>query len=198
MRSFIFCRFREIFLGLSSRSPIKVIAVSFPPRSSYIFIAVFNACSRFILVNPCWNLFVASEYRPCLLEVLLLKVGSKIAASSKMVVVESLISESFPPITPAIPNGNSGSAINKSEGSKSLVFPSSVVILSPFFAVLTIISSSLTARLSNACMGWPYSSMIRFVISATLLTDLTPESVNFLTQSLGDEVTLNPSTFARQ
>ncbi|EKD85039.1 MAG: hypothetical protein ACD_38C00103G0001 [uncultured bacterium] len=132
------------------------------------------------------------------MEVCLLAAGSNIAASKRIVFVFALTSESFPPITPASPKVFSGSAINRSVSSKIRSFPSSVVIFSPFSAHLTTMVLSLTLDASNACIGWPYSSIIKFVTSAALLTDLIPESFSFFTHSSDEGSILSSSIVATQ
>ena len=62
-----------------------------------------------------------------------------------------------PPITPAIATAFSGSAITSMEGSRLLTCPSSVVMVSPSFAFLTIIWLSLMVSMENACIGCPIS-----------------------------------------
>ena len=84
---------------------------------------------------------------------------SKIAASYTTVGVSSRISELRPPMTPATAMPPSLSAITSIELSSVRSTSSSVVSFSPSCARRTVISRPRMVRMSNACIGWPYSSI---------------------------------------
>ena len=74
----------------------------------------------------------------------------QVATSSRTRVVDSLTSETSPPMIPAIPVGPSRSQTRTVSASKLRSVPSSVVIVSPSRAVRTMISPPRTLSRSNA------------------------------------------------
>ena len=81
------------------------------------------------------------------------------AASISTRVVVSRTSERAPPIRPAIEVGPSSSAISSTLGSSLRSMSSSVVIVSPSVARRTVSLPPATRSKSNACSGWPVSSI---------------------------------------
>ena len=77
----------------------------------------------------------------------------QVATSSSTLVVESLTSETRPPMIPATPVGPSRSQTSTASESKRRSTPSSVVIVSPSRAVRTMISPPGTLSRSKACSG---------------------------------------------
>ena len=90
--------------------------------------------------KPFSNLELASLLKISL-EVFLIFTPSNIAASIRTFFVLSVISVSYPPITPASPIAFLPSEITMSSSDKVLSFPSSVVSFSPLLAILTSITS---------------------------------------------------------
>ena len=86
-------------------------------------------------------------------------VRSNAAISNRTVVVPSVISDSSPPITPAMPVALVWSAIISISGVSARSLPSSVVMVSPGLARRTMIWLSFTLARSKACIGWPVSSI---------------------------------------
>jgi hypothetical protein len=82
-----------------------------------------------------------------------------VAASMSTRVVASETSDTWPPITPAIPLGPSASQTRATSEEKRRSTPSSVVIVSPSRARRTTIREPRTRSRSKACNGWPVSSM---------------------------------------
>ena len=72
----------------------------------------------------------------------------KLADSTSTMVVSLSISESRPPMMPAMPKGLSASLIIRMELSSCLSTPSRVVNLSPSFAVSTMIFPPFTVLMS--------------------------------------------------
>ena len=78
----------------------------------------------------------------------------QVATSSSTRVVESLTSETSPPMIPAIPVGPSRSQTRTASVSKLRSTPSRVVIRSPSRAARMMSSPPGTRSRSNACSGW--------------------------------------------
>ena len=83
----------------------------------------------------------------------------QVAASISTRVVPSWTSERAPPITPAIEVGPSASSITTISASSLRATSSSVVIVSPSRARRTTSVPPATRSASNACSGWPVSSI---------------------------------------
>ena len=83
----------------------------------------------------------------------------QLAASISTRVVSGATSERAPPITPAIEVGPSASSITTISSSRIRVWPSSVWTGSPAWARLMTSSCPATRSRSNACSGWPVSSI---------------------------------------
>ena len=81
------------------------------------------------------------------------------AASISTRVVPSLTSERAPPMIPAIDVGPSASSITSICESSVRSTSSSVVIVSPSRARRTVSEPPATRSASNACSGWPPSSI---------------------------------------
>jgi hypothetical protein len=84
--------------------------------------------------------------------------GSQCAASNSTSTVDGRTSEVSPPITAASEIGPVSSQITMSSGSSVRAVPSRVVSRSPARARRTTSGPRNAAR-SNACIGWPSSSM---------------------------------------
>ncbi len=84
--------------------------------------------------------------------------GSQFAASSRMSEDESRTSVDAPPMTPASEITPESSAITMSSGSSARTESSSVVSFSPATARRTLSAPWMEAA-SNACSGWPSSSI---------------------------------------
>ena len=82
-----------------------------------------------------------------------------VATSSSTRVVSGRTSERAPPFTPAIDVGPSASAITTISASSVRVSPSSVSTRSPSAARRTVRRAPATWSRSNACSGWPVSSI---------------------------------------
>jgi hypothetical protein len=93
--------------------------------------------------------------------------GSKLAASSRTVVVPPPISVSSPPMIPASAIARSASAISRSSGTRSRVTPSSVVSFSPLSARRTTICPPWSVVKSKAWSGFPSANITKFVMSTT-------------------------------
>ena len=83
----------------------------------------------------------------------------QVAASISTRVVLSRTSERAPPMTPAIDVGPSASSITQTSGSSVRRTSSSVVIVSPARPRRTTSVPPATRSASNACIGWPVSSI---------------------------------------
>ena len=94
--------------------------------------------------TPFSYLAEASVLMPSFFAVSLTETGSKYADSKTTVEVSSIIPLYSPPITPATATGFSESAITSISGESSLVTPSSVVIVSPASAFLTMMEEPFT------------------------------------------------------
>ena len=129
------------------------------PSSSISWQALLIASSALFGSRPFSNLPDASVRRPSLLAESLMLVPSNVAASNKISLTLSVIIEFSPPMIPAIAICSSSSQIIKISLSKVLSWPSNVTNLSPSFARLTTIFCPLIVDKSNACIGWPYSSI---------------------------------------
>ena len=81
------------------------------------------------------------------------------AASISTRVVPSFTSERAPPMIPAIDVGPSASSISTMSASSLRSTSSSVVIVSPSRARRTTSRPPATRSASNACIGWPHSSI---------------------------------------
>ncbi len=81
------------------------------------------------------------------------------ATSSRTRVVESLTSETWPPMIPAMLVGPSRSQTRTMSASNRRSVPSRVVIVSPSRAARTMISPPGTRSRSNACSGWAVISI---------------------------------------
>ena len=93
-------------------------------------------------------------------DVLRTLAARKLALSKTMLVVDSAMLLSIPPITPAIAMGPAASAITRFDGSSEYVSPLSALMLSPILAGRAKIVSPLSLARSNACVGWPISAMM--------------------------------------
>ncbi len=82
-----------------------------------------------------------------------------VATSISTRVVSGATSERAPPISPAIDVGPSPSSITTISPSSVRVCPSSVSTCSPSCARRTVSVAPATRSRSNACSGWPLSSM---------------------------------------
>jgi hypothetical protein len=85
--------------------------------------------------------------------------GSKLAASSRTLVVSSMTSLSSPPMIPAIATGRSPSVISRSAASSLRTVPSSVLISSPERARRTTMRPPASRSTSKACSGLPSASI---------------------------------------
>ncbi len=83
----------------------------------------------------------------------------QLATSISTRVVSAATSERAPPITPAIEVGPSASAISTISWSSVRVWPSSVCTVSPSAARRTVSLAPAIRSRSNACSGWPVSSI---------------------------------------
>ncbi len=88
----------------------------------------------------------------------LIEAGSQCAASSSTSVLVSLISVLAPPMMPASEMGPVSSQMTMSSLASSRCTSSSVVSFSPGLARRTT-SDPFTEPASNACRGWPSSSI---------------------------------------
>ena len=98
-----------------------------------------------------------------------------------------------PPITPASASGRSPQQIRRSSAVSVRFCPSSVVSFSPVFARRTRIGPSPTCRASNACIGWPRSSMTQLVRSTGRLIARWPTAASCQRSSFGDGPAVTPS-----
>ena len=72
--------------------------------------------------------------------------------------------------------GPFSSAMTSISGESFRSTPSRVVMASPASALRTMIWAPPTCFRSKACMGWPYSSMTKLVMSTMLLMGRTPQA----------------------
>lgn len=107
---------------------------------------------------------LASVRIPCRCALSLTEVASKHADSQRIFFVSSETAESMPPIIPASATGHLSSAMIISSEVSSYSLPFSDRIFSHFFACLTHRYPTILSA-SKACIGWPSSVMMRFVIS---------------------------------
>ena len=124
------------------------------------------------------------------LDVLRMESPRKFADSIRTVCVFPSMSEFRPPMTPATASALSVSRIVSMPSDRVLSEPSSVTNLSPSFAASTMILPPLTVLISNAWMGWPYSSMTKFVMSTMLLIGRMPACIRYFCIHQGDCSTL--------
>ena len=101
----------------------------------------------------------ASVLRPSFLLVRRTDAGSKYALSIATRVVVADTSDARPPITPATATAWSRSAITSIDASSVRASPSRVVSRSPAFAMRTMSDPPASFAASNACIGWPISSI---------------------------------------
>ena len=111
---------------------------------------------------------------------------SNAAHSKSTDAVSFTISLSSPPMMPARPVARSLSAMTSISGVSVCVLPSSVVSVSPSCARRTTIVCSRTLLRSNACIGWPVSSITKLVMSTMLLIERTPAPYRYSRIHLGD------------
>ena len=83
----------------------------------------------------------------------------KFALSKTTIAVSPTISEFAPPMTPASATGFVSSQMASMFSFRARALPSSVSSVSSAFARRTTIWLPPMQLKSNACMGWPYSSM---------------------------------------
>ena len=108
--------------------------------------------------TPRSNRLTASLGSLCRRAVRATVTGSQWAASSSTLTEVSVISLFAPPITAANDTGPVSSQITMSSGSSSRSTPSRVVSRSPALARRTT-SPPVSRSGSNACIGWPSSSI---------------------------------------
>ncbi len=102
---------------------------------------------------------LASLRRPSFACVRMMFEPTHVAASIATRVVVSDTSDTSPPITPAIEVGPSASEISAMLESSVRSVPSSVRILWPSSARCTFSTPPRTLSRSNACSGWPITSI---------------------------------------
>jgi hypothetical protein len=83
-----------------------------------------------------------------------------------------------PPMIPAIATGLSASQMRRSCDVKARSTSSRVFIVSPFEARRTSMLRPASLSRSNACSGWPHSSMTRFDTSTAFAIGRTPRLNN--------------------
>ena len=147
-------------------SPQPSISTSMHARSS--------ASMQVAAHTPFSNLPEDSVRMPRLLAVTRLLPLSKAAHSNSTLAVSETISLSSPPMMPARPVAFSSSAMTSMSGVSWCSLPSRVFSISPSFAFLTTMVCPCTLLRSNACMGWPVSSITKLVMSTMLLIERTP------------------------
>ena len=128
--------FISFLVGYTSIIPFDTLP---QPRSSTSSHALSSALKAFSGSSPFSYLEDASVLRPFLIAVLRTLTPLKVADSNRMVFVVSRTSEFSPPITPAMAQTFSSSAITSISPSSMCSFPSRVTVFSPSLAVLTII-----------------------------------------------------------
>ena len=115
--------------------------------------SAFSGCSCFS------NRVEASERRFSALEVFRMLVPTNVAASTSTRVVVSETSDTWPPITPPMPVGPSGSVIRHISSVNVRSTSSRVVMVSPSRALRTMIFPPRTLSRSNVWMGCPQVSI---------------------------------------
>ena len=134
-------------------------ATSVPPPSAVSMAAALaDARSGSSRSTPRSNRAEASENSRCLRLIRAVPRAEKCAASMTRSRDSSLTSVARPPMVPAIEIGPEASVIRMSSGSSSRTTWSSVSSRSPGRARRTTIGPDSRA-LSNACSGWPSSSI---------------------------------------
>ena len=123
------------FVGYTSISPLLTLP---QPRSSTSSQARSRALKAFSGSSPFSYLEEASVRSPFLMAVFLTLTALKVADSKRMLVVVSRTSEFSPPITPAMAQTFSSSAITSVSLSRICSLPSRVTVFSPSCAVLTM------------------------------------------------------------
>ncbi len=130
------------------------------PHSSTISRAASRCAAIALSGCSCFSNRVDASLRsPSAFEVRRMFGPTQVAASISTRVVLSDTSEIWPPITPAMPEGPSPSQTSAICESNSRSASSSVTIFSPACALRTTIRFPRTSSRSNACSGWPVTSI---------------------------------------
>ena len=146
--------------------------------------------------RPFSNRDEASLRTPSLREVRWMLGPFQLATSMSTRVVASETSEREPPMIPASEVGPSSSRMTTIGGSSSRTAPSSSSMRSPVCAGRTTSRCPATRSRSNACSGWPVSSITKFVMSTTLLIGRWPAAIS-RAFSHGGEGPMRTSSYAR-
>ena len=178
-----FTRDSFLIFGYTSATPSTT---SPHPSSSISSHALFIASSALFGSRPFSNFDEASVLIPSLFDESLMFVPSNVAASKSTFLTLSLIMEFCPPMIPATPTGFSASHIISTSLSSVCSLPSSVMNFSPSSARLTTIFPPAMVSRSYACIGWPYSSITKLVISTRLFIGRIPHEESALCIHFGD------------
>ena len=130
-----------------------------PHSSTSRRLAMRRARSGSSTGRPFSNRPLDSDRRPSASDVRRMVGPSNAAASSSRRVVPSFTSTSSAPMMPAMTHGRSASQMASMSGLSARLWPSRVVTGSPSPARRTTTAGPAMRSRSNACSGWPVSSI---------------------------------------